>query len=201
MTLDVYRGPMGRILSPLALLLYRHGVSANQLSVISLVSAIVAGAAFYGQLLPLAIVALACNALFDALDGCLARSSNSESRQGDLIDHVGDRYSDIFIFGGITLGGYVAWQIGLVAILGVLMTSYLGTQAQALGVGRNYRGLLGRADRLVLVFFVALLNLIFPGNIIWFPLLGWMMVFVAIVSNITALQRFYLSYREISGKM
>ena len=200
MTLDVYRGPMGRMLSPLALLLYRHGVSANQLSVISLVSAIVAGAAFYGQVLPLAIVALACNALFDALDGCLARSSNSESRQGDLIDHVGDRYSDIFIFGGITLGGYVAWQIGLVAILGVLMTSYLGTQAQALGVGRNYRGLLGRADRLVLVFFVALLNLIFPTNIIWFPLLGWMMVFVAIVSNITALQRFYLSYREISGK-
>ncbi|MGA3359743.1 MAG: CDP-alcohol phosphatidyltransferase family protein [Halobacteriota archaeon] len=200
MTLDVYRGPMGRMLSPLALLLYRHGVSANQLSVISLVSAIVAGAAFYGQVLPLAIVALACNALFDALDGCLARSSNSESKQGDLIDHVGDRYSDIFIFGGITLGGYVAWQIGLVAILGVLMTSYLGTQAQALGVGRNYRGLLGRADRLVLVFFVALLNLIFPANIIWFPLLGWMMVFVAIVSNITALQRFYLSYREISGK-
>jgi CDP-diacylglycerol--glycerol-3-phosphate 3-phosphatidyltransferase len=192
---------MGRILNPLALTLYRHGVSANQLSVLSLVSAIVAGAAFYARLLPLAIVAIACNALFDALDGCLARSSNSESRQGDLIDHVGDRYSDIFIFGGITLGGYVAWQIGLVAILGVLMTSYLGTQAQALGVGRNYRGLLGRADRLVLVLFVALLNLIFPGNIIWFPLLGWMMVFVAIVSNITALQRFYLSYREISGKM
>ena len=60
----------------------------------------------------LAIVAIACNALFDALDGCLARSSNSESRQGDLIDHVLDRYSDIFIFGGITIGGYVAWQIG-----------------------------------------------------------------------------------------
>lgn len=197
MTLDAYRGPMGRILNPLALALYRHGVSANQLSVLSLVSAIVAGAAFYARLLPLAIVAIACNALFDALDGCLARSSNSESRKGDLIDHVGDRYSDIFIFGGITLGGYVAWQIGLVAILGVLMTSYLGTQAQALGVGRNYRGLLGRSDRLVLVFFVALLNLIFPENIIWFPLLGWMMVFVAIASNITALQRFYLAYREI----
>jgi len=197
MTLDVYRGPMGRILSPLARMLYKHGVSANQLSLLSLVSAIVAGVAFYSQLLVLAIVALACNALFDALDGCLARTSNSESRQGDLIDHVVDRYSDIFIFVGITLGGYVTWQIGLVVIVGVLMTSYLGTQAQALGVGRNYSGLLGRADRLVLVFFVALLNLIFPANIIWFPLLGWMMVFVAIASNITALQRFYLAYREI----
>jgi archaetidylinositol phosphate synthase len=197
MTLDSYKGRVRGILNPLAWTLYRLGVSANQLSLLSVISAIVAGAAFCVHVLPLAIVAIACNALFDALDGCLARSSNSESRQGDLIDHVLDRYSDIFIFGGITIGGYVAWQIGLIAIVGVLMTSYLGTQAQALGIGRNYSGLLGRADRLVLVFFVALLSLVFSETIIWFSLLGWMMVFVAIASNITALQRFYLAYREI----
>lgn len=197
MTLDSYKGHVRGILNPLARTLYRLGVSANQLSLLSVISAIVAGAAFCVHVLPLAIVAIACNALFDALDGCLARSSNSESRQGDLIDHVLDRYSDIFIFGGITIGGYVAWQIGLIAIVGVLMTSYLGTQAQALGIGRNYSGLLGRADRLVLVFFVALFSLVFSETIIWFSLLGWMMVFVAIASNITALQRFYLAYREI----
>lgn len=197
MTLDSYKGRVRGILNPLARTLYRLGVSANQLSLLSVISAIVAGAAFCVHVLPLAIVAIVCNALFDALDGCLARSSNSESRQGDLIDHVLDRYSDIFIFGGITIGGYVAWQIGLIAIVGVLMTSYLGTQAQALGIGRNYSGLLGRADRLVLVFFVALFSLVFSETIIWFSLLGWMMVFVAIASNITALQRFYLAYREI----
>jgi phosphatidylglycerophosphate synthase len=197
MTLDSYKGRVRGILNPLARTLYRLGVSANQLSLLSVISAIVAGAAFCVHVLPLAIVAIACNALFDALDGCLARSSNSESRQGDLIDHVLDRYSDIFIFGGITIGGYVAWQIGLIAIVGVLMTSYLGTQAQALGIGRNYSGLLGRADRLVLVFFVALFSLVFSETIIWFSFLGWMMVFVAIASNITALQRFYLAYREI----
>lgn len=197
MTLDSYKGRVRGILNPLARTLYRLGVSANQLSLLSVISAIVAGVAFCVHVLPLAIVAIACNALFDALDGCLARSSNSESRQGDLIDHVLDRYSDIFIFGGITIGGYVAWQIGLIAIVGVLMTSYLGTQAQALGIGRNYSGLLGRADRLVLVFFVALFSLVFSETIIWFSLLGWMMVFVAIASNITALQRFYLAYREI----
>ena len=96
---------MGRILNPLAWTLYRHGVSANQLSLLSLISAIVAGAAFCVNVLPVAIVTIAFNALFDALDGCLARSSKSESKQGDLIDHVCDRYSDIFIFGGITIGG------------------------------------------------------------------------------------------------
>jgi len=197
MTLDAYRGRMGRILDPVALTLSKHGISANQLSLLSLLSAIVAGASFYVQALSLAAIAIAFNALFDALDGCVARSSNSESRKGDMIDHVIDRYSDIFIFGGITFGGYVAWQIGLVALLGILMTSYLGTQAQAIGVGRNYRGLLGRADRLIIVFVVTIATVLFPANIVWFPLLGWMMVALAVASNLTALQRFYLAYQEL----
>ena len=197
MTLDAYRGRMGRILDPVALTLSKHGISANQLSLLSLLSAIVAGASFYVQALSLAAIAIAFNALFDALDGCVARSSNSESRKGDMIDHVIDRYSDIFIFGGITFGGYVAWQIGLVALLGILMTSYLGTQAQAIGVGRNYRGLLGRADRLIIVFVVTIATVLFPANIVWFPLLGWMMVTLAVASNLTALQRFYLAYQEL----
>jgi phosphatidylglycerophosphate synthase len=197
MTLDAYRGRMGRILDPVALTLSRHGVSANQLSLLSLLSAIVAGASFYVQALSLAAIAIALNALFDALDGCVARSSNSESRKGDMIDHVIDRYADILIFGGITFGGYVAWQIGLVALVGILMTSYLGTQAQAIGVGRNYRGLLGRADRLIIVFVVTIATILFPVNIVWFPLLGWMMVALAVASNVTALQRFYLAYQEL----
>ena len=41
----------------------------------------------------------------------------------------------------------VPWQIGVFALTGVLMSSYLGTQAQAVGVGRYYGGILGRADR------------------------------------------------------
>jgi hypothetical protein len=44
---------------------------------------------------------------------------------------------------------------------------------------------------------VALLNLLFPANILYFPLLGWMMVFVAVASNFTALQRLYLAYQEV----
>ncbi len=197
MTLDTYRASTGRILYPLAETLNTRGVTANQLSVLSLVFAVMAGIAFYVQLLPLAVVTVALNAFCDALDGCVARSSNCESGKGDLIDHVIDRYADIFIFGGIIFGGYVPWQIGLIALLGILMTSYLGTQAQAIGVGRDYRGLLGRADRLLLVFVVAILNAIYPAPLIWFPLLGWMMLFLAIASNFTALQRFYLAYREL----
>ncbi len=197
MTLDTYRASTGRILYPLAVSLNQHGISANQLSVFSLLFAVIAGLAFYVQVLPLAVVAVALNAFFDALDGCVARSSNCQSPRGDLIDHVIDRYADIFIFSGIIFGGYVPWQVGLIAVIGILMTSYLGTQAQAIGAGRDYRGLLGRADRLLLVFIVGILNAIYPASIVWFPLLGWMMLALAIASNFTALQRFYFLYKEL----
>jgi phosphatidylglycerophosphate synthase len=200
MTLDAFRDKITTIIDPLTIRLYKFGLSPNQLSIGSLISAVVAGLAFYLNILPLAVIATASNALFDALDGGLARITDSACRRGDLVDHVIDRYSDIFIIGGIFFGGYVSWQIGVIALVGVLMTSYLGTQAQALGIGRNYGGILGRADRLVIIFIIGTLNIIYPLNIIWFPLLGWMMIAFAVISNFTALQRFYYALRELNGK-
>ena len=51
-------------------------------------------------------------------------------------------------------------EIGFGAIIGVLMLSYMGTQAQAVGAGREYAGLLGRADRLIVLMLVPILSLI-----------------------------------------
>jgi archaetidylinositol phosphate synthase len=69
------------------------------------------------------------------MDGAVAREMKIQSRRGDFLDHAVDRYADIFIITGIFAGGLVPWQIGVFALTGVLMASYLGTQAQAVGVG------------------------------------------------------------------
>jgi CDP-diacylglycerol--glycerol-3-phosphate 3-phosphatidyltransferase/archaetidylinositol phosphate synthase len=50
----------------------------------------------------------------------------------------------------------VAWWIGVAAVVGTLLTSYLGVQAQAVGVGRYYGGILGRADRLVIIMLASI---------------------------------------------
>ena len=89
---------------------------------------------------------VAINAVFDAIDGALARELKVASLRGDFIDHVSDRYADIVIITGIFAGGAASWEIGVFALTGVLMSSYMGTQAQALGVGRYYGGVLGGAD-------------------------------------------------------
>jgi archaetidylinositol phosphate synthase len=89
--------------------------------------------------------------VFDAVDGEVARRTGRTSIRGDFLDHVFDRYADLFVVLGIAISGFVNPILALLALVSLLLTSYMGTQAQAVGVGRLYRGLLSRADRLVVL--------------------------------------------------
>jgi archaetidylinositol phosphate synthase len=91
----------------------------------------------------------------------------------------------------------VPWQIGVLALTGVLMSSYLGTQAQAVGVGRYYGGLLGRADRLVLILVVGIIDILLPMS--WYGLswFGWLFVLFGIFGHVTAFQRFAYVWAKV----
>ncbi|MDD1743926.1 MAG: CDP-alcohol phosphatidyltransferase family protein [Methanomassiliicoccales archaeon] len=164
--------------------------------------AILAGVAFYfgGPLfLFAAMFCVFFNALFDALDGRIAKLTGKASDRGDFLDHVLDRYADIFMLGGIAFGPFCDYRIGVLAIIGVLLASYMGTQAQAVGVGRDYGGLLGRADRLVIVVVAAFLQLIFI--LISRPdlrIIEWAMILFAVLGNLTAIQRGFSTWRKLS---
>jgi archaetidylinositol phosphate synthase len=90
-------------------------------------------------------------ALCDALDGQIARKHGKDSKYGDFLDHTIDRIVDLGII--VAIGVNTAWlttpHLGYVAALATLMGSYMGTQAQSVGLGRNYGGF-GRADRMAL---------------------------------------------------
>ena len=187
-----------------------RGISPNVLSLLSLVFAVLAGFLFclsrtstsFNLLLLLAGVFICLNAVFDGLDGLVAREVGNAGRKGDFLDHVIDRYSDMFIIGGIVFGGYVNWPIGFVAIIGVLLSSYMGTQAQAVGLSRMYGGMLGRADRMILIIAATALTLVYPhpipaSGLLSFSFLGWAILIFAVVSNVTALQRFVYTWRRL----
>jgi archaetidylinositol phosphate synthase len=94
--------------------------------------------------------------VFDVLDGAVARKTGRTSVRGDFLDHVFDRYADVAIVLGVAASGFVNPLLALLALVSLLLTSYMGTQAQAVGQGRLYGGLLTRADRLVILAFAAL---------------------------------------------
>lgn len=144
------------------------------------------------------------NGLLDALDGKVARLVAKESKRGDFVDHVIDRYADVFILAGIALSPYCSVFTGLFAIIGVMLSSYMGTQAQALGLRREYRGILGRADRLALMIIVPVVQYMlmsadssYATDLFGYSLMGWMMVYFGLAGNITALQRARLIWKSL----
>ena len=200
MTLDQYRDTADKLLAPFVSAADTAGLSPNGVSVIAFAFAIAAGVAFgiadplwYG----LGALFVFLNGWLDLVDGALAREQGVSSKAGDLLDHVLDRYADIVVLVGLA-AGIDSFALGLAAVTGVLMTSYLGTQIQAVGLGRAYGGLVGRADRLALIGLVGLASAIYTGSIGGFTLVGWLLVFFAIVGHLTAFQRFWGAWGDLT---
>ena len=135
---------------------------------------------------------------FDAIDGKVARLTFKSSKRGDLLDHVLDRYADIIMIGSVAVSAWCSPYIGILAIIGVLLTSYMGTQCQAMGAGRLYSGLLGRADRVVLLTLAPIVQVILMAitGSAWITIgdysitiFGIVMLWFAIIGNLTAVQR------------
>lgn len=201
MTLDTLRPVADRLLDPFVAGAKRLGLTPDAVSVLALLTAIGAGVAFafaaeLGLLYLLGAVLVLWNGIFDLLDGALARELDSQSDAGDLLDHVLDRYADILIISGLA-AGVGQYALGLAAITGVLMTSYLGTQAQAVGLDRVYGGLLGRADRLALIGVVATVAAVVDATALGLTAVGWLLVIFAVVGHLTALQRFYYAMQNL----
>ena len=195
--LDQYRSQAKVILDPLASIAIKFRMTANFFTIAALLASAAAGVLFYFRQELWGIVAVGLNAFCDAMDGAVARAMKTQSLRGDFLDHAVDRYADIFIITGIFAGGLVPWQIGVFALTGVLMASYLGTQAQAVGVGRFYGGILGRADRLLLILVVGIIGLLFPVTFYGLTWLGWLLLLFGIFGHITAFQRFAYVWAKV----
>lgn len=233
MVLDGFRKVGDFFIVPLAKMFIN--VDPNVLSIISFLFAVMAGVSFMLSKalalpnslwnIPLVIVVgslfVVVSGIFDLLDGKVARMAKKESKRGDFLDHVFDRYSDMIIIVGLTLSGYCIIPLGLLALGSILMASYMGTQSQALGLGRDYKGSMGRADRIFLLIFFPLLHLgvfffLKDGNLLFFidegtvpfldyihnnfTLLDMLMLIFIIGGNQTAIQRAIIIWHELSAQ-
>jgi archaetidylinositol phosphate synthase len=202
MTLDRLRPLADRAIAPFVALAARVGLTPDGVSVLAMAVASAAGLCFFlagerPMLYAAGALFVFLNGWLDILDGALARRLAVESTAGDLLDHVLDRYADIVILVGLA-GGIDRYALGLAAVTGVLMTSYLGTQAQAVGLDRVYGGVMGRADRLALIGVAAVAMPALSRPVRGLTLVGWLLVALAVVGHLTAFQRFYHSMRALS---
>jgi phosphatidylglycerophosphate synthase len=132
----------------------RLGIHPNLVSYSSIGASAAAGLCFWqGRAVPgLLIVAVGFCYLrlwLNMLDGMVALASGTASRSGEIANELPDRISDVIIFVGVAhsdlchpLGGY--W----VAIF-ALLVAYVGTLGQAVGVQREFSGLMAKPWRMV----------------------------------------------------
>jgi CDP-diacylglycerol--glycerol-3-phosphate 3-phosphatidyltransferase len=133
-------------------------------------------------------------ALFDAIDGTLARMTKRTSRFGAFLDSTLDRFSEAIIFFGLFLyflsDGHSTELILIYAtVVGSLMVSYARARAEGIGVPIK-DGLFTRFERI----FLLVVGLLFSGWLFgnWLALILWIL---AIFTNITALQRMYVVWQ------
>lgn len=210
MVLDSKRGAVDFAITPVAERLI--GVNPNMISWAGLITAFVAGllmflSPVYNWLLLVGAMVVLFSGYLDALDGKVAKLAGKASDKGDYLDYVFDRYADVFMIGGVAVSAWCNPYLGMLALVGVLLTSYMGTQAQAIGAPRLYAGLLGRADRVVLSTLFPIIQLVmvlagYPFLAIGSVTLSWMevmMIYFAVVGNATAVQRAVITWRNLNS--
>ncbi|MEY2501512.1 MAG: hypothetical protein QOI07_1846 [Verrucomicrobiota bacterium] len=86
---------------------------------------------------------------FNMLDGMVALASGKASWRGEILNDLPDRVSDVVIFAGVAHSGWMNPFLGYWAAIFALLTAYVGLFGQALGVQREFSGVMSKPWRMV----------------------------------------------------
>ena len=188
-----------KCLTSTAGLFHKLGLTPNHMSILGIIFSILAAVAysqwhFDSILLIIAPILMLISGLFDALDGVIARIYGKVTKFGGFFDSVLDRYADAVVLCGIIVGGLTNLTWGLAALFGSLLVSYARARAEASGVKMESVGIAERAERIVIVVAASFLSYV------WFDTLNWSILVLAILTNLTVIQRTIYFYKAVKSK-
>lgn len=167
--------------------LVRWRVHPDVLTFSALALSLLGGFAIYASpwtpwaLLVVPLVALLRTAL-NALDGMVAKSLGVARPWGEVLNEFSDRLSDVALFAGLAFIPGVNLPLAVSALVVMLLGSYVGTLSKAAGGPRQYGGVMGKADRMIVLSLASVLALIFPASQVFNGLL--VLVLIGLVFTI-----------------
>lgn len=209
----INRGFSIRIFTPLLLKIYR-GITPNQVTILSFVVGLVSSLYFFLGYAITGALLIQLSSILDGCDGEIARLKHMQSKLGDFLDAILDRYADGFILLGIFY--YSLTEIGnkeifgiyfsplliiiisVLAIIGNLMVSY-STAKSTVNFGYRYTRKWiaagkGRDLRLFLLFIGGILTY-------FHPIFAFLSLFIiAIQTNTIVIWRTFLSWNYFLNK-
>ncbi|MDF9715343.1 CDP-alcohol phosphatidyltransferase family protein [Nocardioides sp. ChNu-153] len=192
--LERFRGFWTRLLSPIARLLIRRGVSPDAVTLVGTLGVCVGALVFFpqGELL-IGVLFITAFVFSDLIDGFMARETGRSSKFGAFLDSTLDRVGDGAIFGGLALyfagpGDSTLYLVlSLVCLVMGSVTSYARARAEGLGFQAKV-GIAERADRLVAILVMTGLSGLFDLRILMEVTL-WAL---AAASTVTVVQRIWV---------
>jgi CDP-diacylglycerol--glycerol-3-phosphate 3-phosphatidyltransferase len=186
------------LMSPIAHLLLRAGVSPDAVTLIGTLGVSAGALAFFpsGRMWQ-GVVVVSAFVFSDLIDGYMARVSGRSSVWGAFWDSTLDRVGDAAIFGGFVLyyagvgDDDVMMAVSLYALVMGSVTSYARARAESLGMQAK-GGIAERADRLVAVLLAAFFADVF-NLMILLDIVLWLL---AAASTVTVVQRMILVRRQ-----
>lgn len=134
----------------------RAGFTPNALTFVGFGGVCIAAALLLAEQWVLGSLVFVGFALFDPLDGHLARYQGSVTKFGAWLDSFLDRAAEAVVFGAIGVvfardGNEIAVAACFAALGGSFLVSYARARAEGLGIPGGSGGLMGRPERLVLL--------------------------------------------------
>jgi CDP-diacylglycerol--glycerol-3-phosphate 3-phosphatidyltransferase len=155
--LERFRDAWAAILSPIARVLVRAGVSPDLVTILGTVGVVLGALVCFPQgWIWQGVLILTPIVFSDMIDGQMAKITNSTSKWGAFLDSTADRLGDAAVFGGILLffvyqENSTLWAgVTLTALVFGQLTSYVKARAESLGFTCS-GGLAARADRMVII--------------------------------------------------
>lgn len=199
-----------RLIAPIGEYLVRKNVNPNAITTFGTLCTLTAGVIFATGHIRTAGWLVAITALFDVLDGTVARGTGRETTFGAFYDSTLDRVADGALLGGLAIffarndvhhlvphwSGTPMVGVLLLGIIGTFLTSYTRARAEALGIELKNVGILQRPERITL--------LAAPQALFGLTLSGWVLIAICVLLSltawVTAIQRILYVYRATSSE-
>jgi CDP-diacylglycerol---glycerol-3-phosphate 3-phosphatidyltransferase len=194
---DAIKAGYLRVIAPVADLLVKYRVSPNLITTVGTICTMIAGAIFASGHIRTAGWFLGLTALFDVLDGTVARRTGRSTTFGAFYDSTLDRVADGFVLGGLAMfygmnavhHSPIMLAITIAGLIGTFLTSYTRARAESLGLDAKV-GIMQRPERVAL--------LAAPQAFFGLALDGWVLACIvtllSVTAWITAVQRILFVY-------
>jgi phosphatidylglycerophosphate synthase len=162
----------------------RAGIHPDVFSYASIVSAAASGALFWKstthpRYLAVAVAFALLRLWLNMFDGMVALAAGKASKKGEIVNDLPDRVSDVLIFVGVAHSGWCNPFSAYWVAIAALIVAYVGLFGQAVGVQREFSGVMAKPWRIVALSVGALITmfLVLNGRPFWtgngFMVLDW----------------------------